>query len=133
MCEDALQPLAAQPRREAGQGGKSELQVLAHGEAGKDAPVLGDEADAEPRDLVRGQPAQLPPVELNGPAPGLEKAHRRLHESRLAHPVAAEQGDGLALADLERHPEQDRRRSVSRMDFSDAQHASRPRRRGRPR
>src|SRR5438034_822915 len=52
MSEDLVEPLPAQRRGAVGHRREPQLQILAHGEAGKDAPVLRHEADAPPRDLV---------------------------------------------------------------------------------
>src|SRR5206468_3572388 len=75
---------------------------------------------------VRAQTDQGLAVELDCAAPRAEEAHRRLHERGLAHPVLAEQCDGLALAYLERHPEEDRRRAVPGVDFAKTQHRVNP-------
>src|SRR5258706_554949 len=51
---------------------QAEVEVLAHGEAGEDAPVLRHEADAEARDVVGRQPREVAALELDGAAPRLE-------------------------------------------------------------
>ncbi|GAC1601599.1 MAG: hypothetical protein NVS4B10_13650 [Myxococcales bacterium] len=84
-----------------------DLEVLLHRQVGEDAPALGDIAHAE-----RGHP-------VGGPADGRlsEDAHRACarrrepHQAaqggRLARSVAPQQGDDLALPDVERSALQD--------------------------
>src|SRR5688572_4233131 len=110
--EYALETLLPQRGRAPGERREPQLEVLAHGEAGEYAAVLGHEADAEPGDLVRRQPAELVAIELDRPPPRLEKPHRRLHERGLSHPVAPQQRHRLTLTDLQRHPKQDGCRSI---------------------
>src|SRR4029450_11350579 len=50
-------------------GREPELQILPHGEPREDPAVLGDEAAAEPGDLVRRAPGQIDALELDRAAP----------------------------------------------------------------
>src|SRR2546425_5190179 len=101
VVEHLLEPATAERRRAVGDGREAQLEVLAHRQPREDAPALRHEPDPEARDLVGGEPGEVVAVELDRPAPRLEKAHRGLHERGLAHAVPAEQRDGLARRDLE--------------------------------
>ena len=103
MMEHLVEPPATDRGGSIRGGREPELEVLPHGEPGEDPEVLGDEAHAEPGDLVRRAPGQNDALELDLAAPGLEKADGGLQERRLAHPVAAEQRDRLAGAHLQRN------------------------------
>src|SRR5258705_9444718 len=116
VVEDFVEALAPERRGTVGGGRQAELEVLSDGEPGKDAAILRHEADAEPGDLVRGAAPEIDALELDRAPPGSEKADRRLHQGRLAHAVAAQERDLLAGADLERHAEEDRRRTVPDVD-----------------
>src|SRR6266545_738121 len=122
MLEDLLEACPAQRRGAAGHGREPQLEVLAHGEAREDAPVLRHEADAPPRDLVRRQPGQVAALEVDGASGGLDEAHPGLHERGLAHAVLAEERHRLAFLHLEGHAEEDRRGAVARVEVADAEH-----------
>ena len=98
---------------------ETELQVLAHGEAGKDSPVLRHEADPASGDLVGRHPCQIAALELDGATGRLDEAHGRLHERALAHPVLAEEGHRLSLLHLEGYAEEDRCRPIPRVEIPD--------------
>src|SRR4030095_13283974 len=121
-----VKPLGGPPATDRGgsiRGGREpELQILPHGEPREDPAVLGDEADAEPGDLVRRRPGQTDALELDRAAPGLEKADGGLQERRLAHPVATEQRDRLSGAHLQRDAEENRRRSVTDVNVRELEH-----------
>src|SRR5947208_5264462 len=101
VVEHLLEPATAERRRTVGDGREAQLEVLAHRQPREDAPALRHEPDPEARDLVGGEPGEVVAVELDRPAPRLEKAHRGLHERGLAHAVPAEQRDGVARRDFE--------------------------------
>src|SRR5207245_10681889 len=54
-------------------------------ERGKDPPPLRDEPDAALRDLVAGQPGDVPSCEQDPPAAGAREPDNRADERRLAH------------------------------------------------
>src|SRR5262249_57996652 len=82
---------AAQRGRALGSGREAELEVLADAEPREDAPVLGNEADAEAGDLVRRPPRQLHAGELDRASRGVQESPGRLPESRLAPSLSAPQ------------------------------------------
>src|SRR5207245_10457186 len=126
VMEHLVETAAPERGRPVGGGRQAELEVLAHAESGKDPTIFRHEADAEPRDLVRGASREIDALELDRAAPGLEEPDQGLHQGRLAHAVAAQERDRLARAHLERDPEEDRRRSVPGVDVGYFQQASSP-------
>src|SRR5262245_3109379 len=124
VAEYLVEPRAPDAARAIADGGEAQLQILAHGEAGEDAAVLGHEADAQPRDLMGRAAGQRVAVELDGASPGREEAHGGLDQRGLAHAVPAQQRHRLALAHLEGHAEEDRRGAVARVHVPYAQHRS---------
>ena len=72
-----------------------------HGHARKDAPPLRRLRDAEPRDLVGRQLGDVAPGEQDAAGAGARLAEDRHHQRRLAGAVGADQGDDLALGDVE--------------------------------
>src|SRR5215467_14702358 len=97
-------------------------EIFRHREIAEDAPVLWHPADAEPADLVRQERVERLPVEGDGAARHLDKAHDGLEGGGLARAVAPEQRDDLALARLERHAVEHPRRAIGRLDRVKTQH-----------
>ena len=89
---------------------------------GKIRPVLGNEADSEPGDLVRRAAYEVDALELDRAAPGREEADRGLQQRGLAHPVPAQERDRLAGAHLQRDAEENRRRSVAGVNVGELEH-----------
>ncbi len=89
----ALAPAPALPGRGA--------QVLLDAQVGEDPLAAGDLGDAEAGDLVGRQVGDVAAVEDDGAAVGLDHAADGPQQRRLARPVGADQGDDLALADLD--------------------------------
>src|SRR5207245_10630983 len=115
VMEHLVEALASDRGRPVAGGRQAELEVLAHAEPGEDPAIFRDEADAEPRDLVRGASREIDALELDRAAPGLEEADRGLHQGGLAHAVAPQERDRLAGAPLERDSVEDARRPVPGM------------------
>ena len=76
-------------------------QVVLDTEVGEDPLAAGHLGDAEAGDLVGRQMGDVPPVEDDGAVIGLDDAADGTQQGRLAGPVGAEEGDDLALADLD--------------------------------
>src|SRR6185437_8701092 len=94
---DARQlPAAAAP------AAREHREVLEHGEARKDAALLRHIADAEPRDLVGLQRADIARAPGDETRARLQVPHRGEDGGGLARAVAAEEADHLALAHAER-------------------------------
>jgi hypothetical protein len=98
--EHSLQRGAALPARRRPVG--AQLQILQDRERGKDAPPLRHVRDAEGGPLVRPERRRVPPAELEAPGPGAHRARDGLEQRGLAGPVGSDDGDELALRDLER-------------------------------
>ena len=78
------------------------LQILEHGHAREDAPALGHLRDAAPDDLVgRRAPVMSSPSSRTAPEPRAGIAANGHQQRRFAGAVGADQGDDLALGDLE--------------------------------
>jgi hypothetical protein len=71
-------------------------------------------------------PLSLRPSKLISPPLGDEQPHQRAHRRGLAHAVAAEQGDDLALADVEADIEQHLAGAIGRLQVAHAQHQASP-------
>ena len=111
-------------------------QVLAHGQIGKDVPAFWHQPDARARHEVRGPAGDVVPAQAHRAAARRHHAHDRLDGGGLAHAVAPDERDDLALADIEAHPEQGLARPVERLDVLDLQegvHLRAPDRPGRRR
>ena len=80
----------------------AEHDVLAHGQAGKDAPALGNMSDAELDDRARAKPADRFAVEQDRAGVRRGKAGNRAQRGRLARAVGAQQRNDRALVDCER-------------------------------
>src|SRR6266511_1084018 len=78
--EHLVEALPAQRHPTMGHGREAQLQILAHGETGKDPPVLRHEADAAPRDVVWRHARQVAALEVDRAAGGLDEAHGGFHE-----------------------------------------------------
>ena len=90
-----LQPARVAPREGA------QVEVLPHRQGAEDAPPLGHLGDAEPHQLVRLDGVDRLPLEVDLAAAGAQQAADGLEGGRLAGAVGAQDGDDLALADLE--------------------------------
>jgi hypothetical protein len=94
---DPLQRPGLAPLVAVGGGGD---EVLLDVEIGEDLPPLGHEADARRATRKGGRPASATPSKRRcEPAAGFKRPKIELDGGRLAHAVAAEQGDDLAGAD----------------------------------
>jgi hypothetical protein len=82
------------------------LEVLLDGEAGEDAPPLGDQGDAEAEPPVGRHAVQRPAVEGDRPGGAGHEPGDGPQQGRLARPVGADDGHRLALGDLDGHVEQ---------------------------
>src|SRR5215510_2254353 len=80
-------------------GALADLEMFAHAERGKDAAPLRHQAQAAPRDLVRGQARDVLAAEQNAAAARRREADDRADQRGLADAVAAEHRDDLATAD----------------------------------
>jgi hypothetical protein len=78
-----------------------DLQVLQHRQIGEDAPPLGDVDDSGPDPLRGRQAGDVLAVEADLDLGPHEDAGDRPEQRRLARAVGAEDGDDLALADLD--------------------------------
>ena len=78
--------------------------VLLDVEAAEDRGFLREIADAEPRALIHRQRGDIPAVEMDVAAIGLDEAGDHVEHRRLAGPVGPEQADGFAAPDVEAHP-----------------------------
>ena len=104
-----------------GAGAPRDVEVLPDRELGKDAAVLGHEADAHAADAVRPEPRDVAALPHHPAAGRRRQADDRAHGRGLADAVAADQGDALAGMDLERHAEQDLAQAVGGVDGLDSQ------------
>ena len=96
-------------------------QVLAHGQRREHALAAGHLDDAAGGDLVRRGVGDVAPVEDDRAAVGLDQPGDGLEQRRLAGAVGAEQGDDLALADLEVDAEQHLHVAVGDVELADEQ------------
>src|SRR5206468_8985833 len=109
-------------RRARGQGPARDLQVLSHGEVREDATVLGHEADAPARDTVGRPSRDVRAVEEDLAPVGRGEADDAPERRRLAHAIAPEDAHGLALVDLEAHPEQNLAQVIARVEVPHLEH-----------
>jgi hypothetical protein len=76
-------------------------EVLLDRQAREEAPAFGHQAHAAADPLVGGDAGQVEPLVADGSAPHPDLSHHRPQQRRLAGPVGADDGDGLAAADLQ--------------------------------
>src|SRR5207302_669416 len=96
-----------------------EKQVFQHGERAVDAAVVLDPPDPHPGDLLGGKVADLATIQQD-PAPFLPvDAHDASERRRLAHAVAADEGDDPAVPDLEGDAVEDLALPVPRLEAGD--------------
>src|SRR3954454_23567610 len=101
----------------------ADVEFFQHGEIGKDAPVLGHEAEAPARDLARLELGDILAEKTDGSGTLGGQSHQRLERRRLAGAVAAHERDHLAVADVKRRLEQDLRGAIPRLEPFDLEHA----------
>ena len=82
---------------------QAEAQIVEHGEAGKDAAPLRHVGDAGARPLVGAPGPDLGAVEPDAAGGPVHQPEDRAHQRGLAHTVAAEHGEELAVADAQAH------------------------------
>ena len=97
-------------------------QILAHGQCRKDHASLRNEADAKPRDRFGRTADEARAAEVSLAIPSGDEAEQGIDRGRLAHAVAAEQGDHLALGDVEIDTEQHLAWPIARPQAADAEH-----------
>jgi len=115
--EDALQrPIAFAA------GAREYSQVLAHRQAFEDAALLRHETEAELRDRIRRQRADVSAFVADGAAARVQITHHRHDRCGLAGAVASKQADDLAVADRERHAMQDVAIAVIGIDLVEIEH-----------
>ena len=100
----------------------TEAQVLLDGEAGKDAPVLRHQPDPAPADPVGAHATQALAFEQDLAAGGRHPPGDGLDHRGLAHAVAAEQPDHLALADAQVDALQHVAQAIVRVNALEFQH-----------
>src|SRR5262249_42034421 len=88
-------------------GAPRDLQVLVHGQVGKHASILRHEADAEPRDAIRGKADEIMATQGDPSRPRWREPHDASRCRRLPRAVAPEQADDLAGLHREREIKQD--------------------------
>ena len=84
-----------------------DAQVVLHAQVGEDPLAAGHLGHAEAGDLVGRQVGDVAPVEDDGAVVGLDHPADGPQQRRLAGAVGADEGDDLALADLDRDVGQD--------------------------
>ena len=80
---------------------RAHLQVLEHAHARKDAPALRGLGDVKPGDFVGRQLRNVAAGEFDAALAGARLAEDGHHQGRLAGAVGPDQGDDLALRDVE--------------------------------
>src|SRR2546426_4975287 len=137
----AVPEALAQPREElehpieapagAVAGALADLEMLADTERREDAPALRDQPHAPAGDLVRSETRDVLAAQEDAPSPRRREADDGADESRLAHPVATEDGHDLPLAQAQGQTLQDIALPVVRVDVLDLKHHRRSRGRWR--
>ena len=121
LRKKAVDPVERPSRgREARRGRRD--QVLLDGEGWKDLPPLGNEPETSLRDSVWRQADQGQIVENGSPAARWQQPHDGVNGGRLAHAVAAQQGDHLAGADPKADVEQHLRGAIGGLQMVDCKH-----------
>ena len=100
-CLEGLGDRCLDAGRVAPVGPSGQFEVLLHGQRTEHALAAGHLHDAERGDLVRWGVRDVPPVEHDRAAVGLDHTADRLQQRRLPGAVGAEQGDDLALLEFE--------------------------------
>ena len=98
-----VHPLQAGFNGGAGLGIGPHLQVFLHRHLLEDAPPLGDVGHTQLHDLVGGEAGQVLSQKLHRAGAGAEQTAHRVQNGGLARAVGPDEGDHLALADLEGH------------------------------
>src|SRR5499427_4759532 len=113
---------------------RAHLEVLAHGEEGKDLAPLRHVAEPQAHDAVGIHAAEEAAVERNCALLSVHYARHRLEDGGLARPVGAEDGHDSAARHREAHPADGHDGAVVRLDVVDLEEAIRPHvsHRGRP-
>src|SRR3954449_243254 len=101
----------------------ADVEIFQHSEIGKDAPVLGHEAEAPARDLERLELRDILAEKADGSGALGDQPHQRLEGCRLAGAVTAHERHHFAVADVKRRLEQDLRGAIPRLEASDLDHA----------
>ncbi len=104
--------------------GQPDIEILQHGEIGKDAASLRHVADALARHLVRGAAREVGAVELDGAAAAPHQPHDGAQRRRLADAVASEQRGAFAGADLELHALEDVQLADMDVDVGEPKHGA---------
>ena len=78
-------------------------QVVCHREPREHATALGRQRDPAAHDRLRRELVDRRALERHLPTGDRHEAHHRLEQARLARAVGAQQGDDLALLDVQRH------------------------------
>src|SRR5439155_7022070 len=99
-------------------------QILDDGEVGEDPAVFGNEADAEPADLVSAQATEWSAIEEDLPAREVDQTNDGLERRRLAGAVAAEQADDLTTTRGERPTVQHVAAAVARVNVAQLEHVT---------
>ena len=89
-----------------------QTQVVADGEGGEHAPAARHHHDATRRDLVGGKASELLASEHDRSRRRRQQPRDALEQRRLSGAVGSEEGDDLALVDLQVEPEEDLHGSV---------------------
>ena len=81
-------------------------QILVDREIGEHLTLFRHQPDAQPRDLVRGQAGDVLTGEADAPGARSQDSHDRTYGGSLAHAVAPDHGDELALGHRQADTEQ---------------------------
>src|SRR5262249_17800633 len=109
--------VAMAPRRLA-----ADVEILPHGQVGKDAAILRHEAEPAARDLERPQPRNVFAEKAHRAAALRDESHQRLDRGRLAGALAPHQRDDFTAAYMERRREQNLRGAIPRLESIDFEH-----------
>ena len=110
----------------------AEPQVVGHREPREHAPPLGRERDPAAHDRLGRELVDRLALEPHLPARDRHEADDRVQQARLARAVGAQQGDDLALLDVQRHVLHGHDGAVADDEVVDGEdvHARRPQRSG---
>ncbi len=98
---------------------QTEPQILAHGQAGDDAALLGHVSEAEMEALMRAERQQLPACEAHAACRLRHQAHHRPQCRRFAGTVAADQGDDLTPVHVQGDAVEDMACAIPGMEIVD--------------
>ena len=90
--------------------------VFVNGQVGENLPAFRHKPDAQPGDGMAGQAVNFGAIEDNAACAHRRQPHDGAHRGALAHAVAAQQSDHLALLNLETHAEEGLARAVEGFD-----------------